>query len=366
MTSTPPRKPMVFAADDPAITTTPPDEPTRPDVSGNDDGPDGGGRLEQGRARTFEGAPAPVAREPRGGRWGALFLTAIGGLVALAAGLWVSDAVAAIIWREDALGWTARGLAAVAALAAVVLVGREITGLFRLRWMTALRRDADTALRSGDEAVARSVVRRLKQAAAGQRDQRWDLERFREEERHMRGADQLLGLADRVLLAQADAEARRVVYQSARRVGVVSAVVPIAFIVVIFVLIENLRMVRRIAAAYGGSPGVLGGLRLFVWIIGHIAATGAIALTDDLWGQFFGQDLLRRVSARLGEGAFNGAMTARLGVAAIGVCRPLPFIEASPPRARHIFAEAFPDLRPAEIAKKVWSRKSAAGPETVD
>ena len=71
-------------------------------------------------------------------------------------------------------------------------------------------------------------------------------------------------------------------------------------------------------------------------MLGHIVATGGIALTDDLLGQFLGQDLLRRLSRRLGEGAFNGALTARMGVAAIEVIRPLPFLAVTPPRVRDI------------------------------
>ena len=48
-----------------------------------------------------------------------------------------------------------------------------------------------------------------------------------------------------------------------------------------------------------------------------------------------------RLSRRLGEGAFNGALTARIGAAAVEVCRPLPFIAAPPIRARDMLAEAF-------------------------
>jgi putative membrane protein len=76
-------------------------------------------------------------------------------------------------------------------------------------------------------------------------------------------------------------------------------------------------------------------------------ATGGIAMTDDLLGQFLGQDLLRRLSRRLGEGAFNGALTARLGVAALEVIRPLPFLASKPPRVRDILAEALRALVPS-------------------
>jgi putative membrane protein len=109
----------------------------------------------------------------------------------------------------------------------------------------------------------------------------------------------------------------------------------------LYVLFENLRMLRALAGLYGGRPGPLGALRLGRMVVGHIIATGGVALTDDLLGQFLGQDLLRRLSRRLGEGAFNGALTSRVGAAAVDVCRPLPFITAPPIRARDMLAEAF-------------------------
>ncbi len=62
-------------------------------------------------------------------------------------------------------------------------------------------------------------------------------------------------------------------------------------------------------------------------------------MTDDLVGQFLGQDLLRRLSRRLGEGVFNGALTARIGTAAIEVTRPLPFLDAEPIRVRDLLPE---------------------------
>ncbi|MEL7049988.1 MAG: DUF697 domain-containing protein, partial [Pseudomonadota bacterium] len=151
----------------------------------------------------------------------------------------------------------------------------------------------------------------------------------------------------------------------ARRVAIVTALVPITFIVVLFVLMENLRMLRRLAGAYGGQPGFLGGLRLFWKIVFHLAATGAVALSDDLFGQFLGQDVAHRVSRRLGEGAFNGAMTARLGVAAITVMRPLPFIEAAPPRIRSILTQLFPEFNVTDLVGGALGGKGAIKQEGV-
>jgi putative membrane protein len=349
------RKPRAFDADDPTVKVSSREPPNQNEADAAN-GPETLVDEDRESSGLGDAAGAAAAVPPDSSSrfsWLGTLVAASLGLASLAFSLWYASFVSQAVLRDDWLGWLARGLAAVIVIAVLVLVLRELIGFWRLSRLGQLRRDANTAVNKDDLRLARRTVARLKSTLGGQRDMRWSLERFREQERHMRDAQTLLGLADRVLLEKADQKAKELIYQSARRIGVVSAVVPIAFIVVFFVLFENLRMVRRVAGAYGGQPGFLGGIRLFTWIIGHIAASGIIALTDDLWGQFFGQDILRRLSARLGEGAFNGALTARLGVAALSICRPLPFIEAKPPRAREIFYQAFPDLRP-EILKKVW------------
>jgi len=119
----------------------------------------------------------------------------------------------------------------------------------------------------------------------------------------------------------------------------ITAISPSAIIDVAFVAIENLAMLRRLATLYGGRPGFLGSLRLARLVIGHIALTGGVALGDDVIQQLIGHGLTARLSARLGEGIMNGAFTGRIGIAAIDLCRPLPFIEAERPRLRDFVAE---------------------------
>ena len=50
------------------------------------------------------------------------------------------------------------------------------------------------------------------------------------------------------------------------------------------------------------------------------------------------QDTAVHESARLGEGVMNGAFTGRIGIAAIDLCRPLPYIEAERPKLRDFLA----------------------------
>jgi lipid A 4'-phosphatase len=58
---------------------------------------------------------------------------------------------------------------------------------------------------------------------------------------------------------------------------------------------------------------------------------GAVALGDDLIGSFAGGGVLSKLSRRFGEGVVNGALTARVGLAAMDLCRPLPWVAQKRP-----------------------------------
>ena len=100
--------------------------------------------------------------------------------------------------------------------------------------------------------------------------------------------------------------------------------------------IAALGMIRRLAAIYGGRPGMLGLIRLLRQVIAHLAVTGGIAAGDSLIQQMLGHGVAAKLSARLGEGVLNGLLTARLGLAAIEVARPLPFAALPPPKLADI------------------------------
>lgn len=330
-TAAPSRKPRVFAPDDPALS-----QPTRADNA-----PDEGATGDPTEA-TPPTWNLPTASDVRRGiRWGALLLSAIASLTALAAGLAFARFVSEAIARHDWVGWTATGLLAVIIVSAAVIVLRELVGILRLSRLAHLRRDADAALRGGDVRAERQAVSDLARHFSGRSDMKWSLARLAEHQADVRDAGELLSLADRELLAPLDNAARRIILKSAKRVTMVTALMPMVWMAMLFVLVENLRLLRSLAGLYGGRPGFLGAVRLARMVMAHIIATGGIALTDDLLGQFLGQDLLRRLSRRLGEGVFNGALTARIGAAAIEVTRPLPYIEATPVRIRDLLPEIF-------------------------
>ncbi|WP_072390647.1 TIGR01620 family protein [Hyphomicrobium sp. CS1BSMeth3] len=275
----------------------------------------------------------------RGVRWGTWLLSAMGALASIAFGVWFSRFVSVAVAREDWIGWISFGLAIVILVTLLMLILRELIGFVRLRRLGKIKAAAEKALRERNVAEERETIQAIKRLLAGRAELRWHLARLDEHARDVRDPGDLMRLADRDLMLVLDGEARRLVAKAAKRVTVVTAISPAAFVSVGYVLIENLRLLRNLAGLYGGRPGFAGTARLARMVLTHIVATGSIALTDDLIGQFLGQDLLRRVSRRLGEGVFNGALTARIGAAAVEVTRPLPFIEAPPVRVRDFLGE---------------------------
>ena len=287
--------------------------------------------------------PAPRLRTVpdlgRGLRWGTILIGALGGLVSLLASLWLYDYVLALIARNDWIGWAAAGLLALVVFALVMLILREVAGLARLGRLGKIRHEADSAARQNDKPLAVDVAHRLKRLYAGRPDLAWGLNRLAEHEHDIMDASELLRLTERALVAPLDPLARAVVASSAKRVSVVTAVSPTALIDMLFVGAENLRMLRRLATLYGARPGTLSLLKLARMVVTHIVLTGGIALGDDVIQQLVGHGLTAKLSARLGEGLFNGALTARIGIAAIDVCRPLPYVESQRPRFREMVAE---------------------------
>lgn len=307
------------------------------------------------------GAPAPTgqamrtlaglaARKPsRLARffWSAL-VTLVGFVVSVAA--W--DFVTGLLERNAVLGATALALLAVFILALLLVAAKEVLALGRLRRVDEMRQRADTALSVGDLKAAKSVASRLSRLYANRpdlADGRQALDRRLPE---TFDADAALSLAERELLSPLDVAATLQVEAAARQVATVTAIVPLALADLVAALTANLRMIRQVAEIYGGRSGTLGSWRLAKAVMTHLVATGAVAVGDDLIGSIAGGGVLSKLSRRFGEGLINGALTARVGVAAIEVCRPLPFLTEKRPSVSGLVTRALAGLVPGKGGKE--------------
>ncbi len=298
-------------------------------------------------------ADAPVATpRPRRFSFAKLALGAFSILISLALGLWVDKLLRDLFTRSDWLGYAALAVLAVGLVALAIAVGREILGVWRLDAVQSLKTEAEVAAADTRPRAARAIVDRLVKLVAGRPETargRATLEAARDD---VIDAPHLIALAERELLAPLDLKARALILGSGKRVSVVTAVSPRAVVDLAYVLFEVVRLIRAMAELYGGRPGAFGMMRLFRDVLAHLAVTGSIAVGDGLAQQILGHGLASRLSARLGEGVINGLMTARIGIAAMDLCRPLPFKALNRPGIGDFVADLAPRLTSAPGVRK--------------
>ena len=311
------RGPILINLEEDAPVARPEAAPAVPDVIGHDN------------ASSMQQVAALAARKPsKLARW---FWSLTLGLLTFIASLAAWDYVTSLIARSAVLGGIAAGLIALLCSLFLLIALRELAAFGQLRRLDRVQRQATAALENADLEAARGVLDVLNGLYARREDTAWGRKELAERRGDILDADGLLGLAETALVAPLDARAMREVEAAARQVATVTAIVPLALADLFAALTANLRMIRRIAEIYGGRAGTLGSWRLTRTVLTHLVATGAVAVGDDLIGSVAGGGLLSKVSRRFGEGIINGALTARVGVAAIEVCRPLPFhVETRP------------------------------------
>lgn len=282
-----------------------------------------------------EGGGLPVPAEtpaPARRRWPVRLLAwGAGGLLATALGFDLA-ALLGQAWILDP--WFGGAVATLILLAAgglLGLVGGELRSLGRIVRIDGLRERAARSEAGTAEAVAALYRRRADMAPA--------LAGFDSHLSDALSPEEALSLAERTLLQPLDRRAYRLVLAASRDTAIATALSPAALLDALVVAWRNLRLVRELATLYGARPGWLGSLRLLRRMLANLAVAGLADSGSDLAVEAIGGTLAASLSARVGQGLLNGMLTARVGVVAMHLCRPMPFAAAERPGLRAIRRE---------------------------
>jgi putative membrane protein len=308
-----------------------------PDVAAADSVPD---LTQAAPSAGMQQAARLLARKPsRLARWfWSVVVALMGTVVSVAA--W--DFATGLVTRMPLLGWAVTVGLAVALVLALLMGLRELAALARLRRVDGLRRGA--AGLGDDLKGAQAYASRIDRFYAGRDDLSWGRARLAERRDELLDADAVLHLTEAELLVPLDAAALRAVEAAARQVAMVTALVPLALADVLTALVSSMRMIRQVAEIYGGRGGFFSSWRLTRAVLSHLVVTGAVAVGDDLLEPVLGGTVLSKLSRRFGEGLVNGALTARVGIAAMEVCRPMPFGKGRKPKVRAVVQRALTGL----------------------
>ncbi|MCG5242537.1 TIGR01620 family protein [Azospirillum doebereinerae] len=267
-------------------------------------------------------ADAPEPPRRRVGRW---LFGAVAALVLVALGFDTADLLGRAFATSLALGGLVALLIATAGVAAIVLLVNELLSLRRLRRIEAMRveaerlsidrRDGEAARFAGSLVALYAVRPELEPALASARDHVTDA--------HDDG--EIVRLLDREVLAPLDRAAYQRVLRASRDTAVATALSPAAVLDLVVVLWRNLKLVREIAALYGARPGYVGSLRLLRRMLANIAVAGVAESAHHVAVEALGGSLAAAISTRMGQGVINGLLTARVGITAMHLCRPIAF-----------------------------------------
>ena len=116
-----------------------------------------------------------------------------------------------------------------------------------------------------------------------------------------------------------------------QQTGVLIALSPLALLDVFLALWRNLRMIDEIGQIYGLRPSRIGRIQLYRQLLNSMILASATELIADYWTDFSSASLSNVVSTRLAQGMGVGLYTARIGIKAMTLCRPVSFNEESRP-----------------------------------
>jgi putative membrane protein len=304
--------------------------------------------LEPGRLELVEPEPEPAPLvplpeppPPRGRRWWRLLLWGGGLSLAGVLGLEAYDLLTELFARSVWLGGAFALLLGAAVAGALGLVGREVRSLRRLARAEQLRTDGERLLNSEVHGQAGALIERIERLYGGREDLRPALAAFRAQASDALNDGEQLRLFASTVLAPLDRRANQLVLRGARDIGALTALSPLGLLDSALVLGRTVIMLRAIAQLYGVRPGAVASLTLLRRTLRNVLAAGVGDLVSDAAVEATGATLLSALSARAGQGVVNGLLAAKLGLAAMQVCRPLPFTRDQLPSLRQLRAELF-------------------------
>ncbi|TOR12091.1 TIGR01620 family protein [Vibrio parahaemolyticus] len=279
-------------------------------------------KIEEDRIETEQELQLEHVIRPRPGRkWLAT------GVFATFAGLVGWQAVDSFVTAVQTADWLALGWAGfITAVASLGLgaIGKELWKLRKLRNNFSIQEEAE--LLGHSDSVGKGKVFCEKVAEqSGVLAENPGFDRWQNSINPAHSDAEILDMYDSMVVSQQDKLATKVVSQHATESAALVAVSPLAAADMLLVAWRNFKMIDNLSKVYGVELGYASRIKLLRAVFVNMAAAGASELAIDAGMDLMSMDLAGKVSARAGQGLGVGILTARLGLKAMALLRPLPW-----------------------------------------
>jgi len=262
--------------------------------------------------------------------WFTWFLVLLAATILFLCGISLWDTLNGLWEHSAVLGMAGLMLTGLLVLVITAVAIQEWQAMEKINTLEEIRQQAEHSLASSDDVgdldSAKEVIDRLVAIYSSRDDTRGGAQRLVEEEKRdeSSGAIRLFIRAETEILKTLDDRAEKVIGDAALRIATETAFMPWPLADVLLVFLSSMQMFCRIAQIYGSRPGVMASWTLSRKVLAQLVVAGALSEVGQWVDAAVGQGFLR-LARPIGEGITNATLLARSGVAAVELCRPLPF-----------------------------------------
>ncbi|MBF0381022.1 MAG: DUF697 domain-containing protein [Magnetococcales bacterium] len=150
---------------------------------------------------------------------------------------------------------------------------------------------------------------------------------------------EILDLFSKNVLCVLDKKAYNIVVENSSVAALLTALSPMAWLDALLFFWRNVRMVRQIAACYGFKPGFFGSITIMQEVLAGMVASATTDFITDEVAETVGSSVTTALFAKAGQGMANGLLSARVGVQAMRLCRPIAFQSHENPSLKIVRAQ---------------------------
>ncbi len=277
--------------------------------------------LEEEPAELAEEQLESIIRPSKKRKWlGAGLLVVFTGLIGWQAADTVITAVQSSNWLS--VGWSLF-MASIAGLG-ISAIGKELLKLRRLRHHFSVHEQSEALLKSSGLGKGKPFCEQLAKES-GISDVNPSFNRWQSAINDTHNDAEILQMYEGMVITKQDQQAKAIVAKLSTEAAVLVAVSPLAIVDILLVAWRNFKLIDELAQVYGVELGYWSRLKLFKLVLVNMAVAGATEVATDAGMDLLSMDLAGKVSTRVAQGFGVGILTARLGLRAMSLLRPIPW-----------------------------------------
>ncbi len=229
--------------------------------------------------------------------------------------------------------------------ATTVLIWRSYQNIIALRMISALQQEGQQLMTSQSYGNAIYYINRVAHLYIDRPATKSRLEQFYLTLKDTYQDREICALFSKQVMKEIDQQAHYIITQRSKESALLVMISHVAWLDAVFTLWRNIRMIQEIAVLYGGRPSLLNSISLIRDVLQNLIYADVSEMAAESIAEILGSSMLSILSTQMAQGLGSSVLTARVGLRAMQVCRPLPFLEGEKPRLKEIRKEIIKSLK---------------------